>query len=69
MPREHPEYRDNLELLNRRFPDYDMLSLEEVAQVLNHKTTKTTKKLLGAGFVDRRLSKVKLARYMCGESN
>lgn len=68
MPKEHPELRNNMELLNRRFPDYDMLSLEEVAKVLNQHP-RTARKALGAGFVHGRLSKVKLARYMCGERN
>lgn len=69
MPRVHPDYYDTMKILDDRFPDYDMLSIEEVAQVLNRKSLTTVRKQLGARFVDRKLSKVKLAKYMCGEKN
>ena len=35
MAREKEGYRDNIEQLNRLFPNHEALSLEEVAQVLN----------------------------------
>lgn len=67
MAREHPDYRNNIELLNMRFPDYDMLTIEEVMQVMNVKSRKTVLKHLGTSFVCNRISKARLARYMCGE--
>ena len=66
MAREHPDYRNNIELLNERFPDYDMLTIEEVMQVMNVKSRKTVLKHLGTSFVFNRISKARLARYMCG---
>lgn len=66
MAREHPDYRGNIELLNLRFPDHDMLSVEEVMQVTGFKKRDTVLKHLGGSFVNRRLSKATLARYMCG---
>lgn len=66
MSREHPDYRANLELLNMRYPDHDMLSVDEVMQVTGFKKRDTVLKHLGKSFVNRRLSKAALARYMCG---
>ena len=66
MAREKEGYRENLELLNSRFPEHDMLSLEEVMQVTGYKKRDTVMKYLGKGFINNRLSKVYLARYMCG---
>lgn len=66
MAREKEGYRDNIEQLNRLFPDYEMLTLPEVMQVLNCKSPKTVRKHLGKHFVDKKLSKTALARYMCG---
>ena len=66
MAREKEGYRENLELLNNRFPDHDMLSIEEVMQVTGYKKRDTVRKHLGKSFVNKRLSKTALARYMCG---
>lgn len=66
MPREHPDYRANIELLNQRFPDHDMLTREEVLQVTGYRNMNTMLKYLGKCFVNKRLSKAALARYMCG---
>ena len=44
MAREKEFYRENLELLNARFPDHDMLSLPEVKQVMGWNDTRTVKK-------------------------
>lgn len=66
MPREHPDYRANIELLNQRFPDHDMLTREEVLQVTGYKNMNTMLKYLGKSFVNKRISKAALARYMCG---
>lgn len=68
MPKVHPDYYDTMKMLNDRFPDYDMLSLKEVTQVLN-RDHRTVKKALGPRFQDRKLNKVKLAKYMCGDRN
>lgn len=66
MAREKEGYRDNLELLNNRFPDHDFLSMEEVMKVTGYTDRRTVKKYLGAAFVNNRISKVFLARFMCG---
>lgn len=66
MAREKDGYRENLELLNRRYPDHDMLTMEEVKAVTGFRSKDTVLKHLGPKFVDNRLSKVFLARYMCG---
>lgn len=66
MAREKEGYRENLEILNLRFPDHDMLSVEEVMQVTGYKKRDTVMKHLGGKFVNNRLSKVYMARYMCG---
>ena len=65
MAREKPGFRDNLELLNIRYPDHDMLSMQEVMQVTGF-SLNTVKKHLGQLFINKRLSKAALARYMCG---
>ena len=66
MAREKEGYRDNLELLNVRYPDHDMLTVEEIMQVTGIRTKDTVRKHLGQFYVNRRISKVALARYMCG---
>ena len=66
MGREKDGYRENLELLNNRFPDHDLLTMEEVMQVTGYADRRTLLKHLGKNFVNHRLSKVFLARYMCG---
>lgn len=66
MAREKDGYRDNLELLNLRFPQHDMLTIEEVMQVTGIRTKDTVRKHLGQFYVNRRISKAALARYMCG---
>ena len=66
MAREKTDYRANLEILNARYPDHDMLSIEEIMQVTGFTSKTTIKKYFGAGMVGKRLSKAALARYMCG---
>ena len=66
MAREKEGYRENLEILNVRYPDHDMLTVEEVMQVTGIRTKDTVRKHLGQFYVNRRISKVALARYMCG---
>ena len=65
MAREKEGYRDNIEQLNRLFPTYEALSLEEVAQVMNC-SPKTVRRNMGHLVVNRRIMKTALARYMCG---
>ena len=59
-------YRENLELLNLRFPDHDLLSMDEVLAATGYKSKNTILKHLGDKFVNKRISKVYLALYMCG---
>lgn len=66
MAREHPDYRANLEILNIRYPDHDMLSVDDALQVTGYKKRDTIMKYLGGSFVNNRISKAALARYMCG---
>ena len=66
MSREKEFFRDNLELLNIRFPDHDMLTFEEVKQVMGWTDTRTIKKYLGKNIVNERICKPALARYMSG---
>lgn len=66
MAREKEFYRDNLEILNTRFPDHDMLSFEEIKQVTGWTDTRTVKKYLGQYIANERVCKPALARYMCG---
>lgn len=67
MGREKDGYRENLELLNNRFPSHDMLSMEEVLQVIGYADRRTLFKHIPVkNWSNRRLSKVFLARYMCG---
>ena len=66
MAREKEGYRENLELLNTRFPDHDMLTVEEVQQATGFASPKTVRKHLGQHFCSNRISKVHVARFMCG---
>lgn len=66
MGREKEGFRENLELLNTRFPDYDMLSVQDTMKVTGFKKRDTVLKHLGHFFVNGRISKAALARYMCG---
>lgn len=66
MAREKAFYRENLEILNNRYPDHDMLSVEEIMQVTGIKSLTTIRKVFGKMLVNRRLSKAALANYMCG---
>ena len=65
MAREKEGYRDNIEQLNRLYPSHEVLSLEEVAQVLNC-SKKTVQRNLGHLMIRRKIMKTALARYMCG---
>lgn len=66
MSREKEGYRENLEILNLRFPDHDLLTMAEVMTVTGFSSRNTVLKHLGSKFVGNRLSKAFLARWMCG---
>lgn len=66
MAREKEGYRENMELLNSRFPDVDLLSQEQVMQVIGCIDRRTLRRRIPKNWVGKRLSKVYLARYMCG---
>lgn len=67
MAREKPFYRENLELLNARYPDHDMLTPTEVAAVMGWKTANTTRKYLACLTNEAgKVSKAAVADYMCG---
>lgn len=65
MSREKEGYRDNIEQLNRLYPNHEALSLEEVAQVMNC-STRTVRRNYGHLMVNKRIMKTALARAMCG---
>lgn len=64
MGREKEDYRSNIEQLNRHFPDHEMLTMKEVMAVTGYRSKDTVKKYIR--FVNGRVSKAALARYMCG---
>ena len=63
--KEHIDFRANLERLNELYPGTEMLNISQSAQVMGYKTRETAKKKLH--FKDNRISKVTLARIMCGQ--
>lgn len=64
MAREKEDYRANLEILNDRYPNYDMLTIKDVMQVTGINSKTTARKHFK--FINGRISKAALARYMCG---
>ena len=64
MPREHEDYRNNLEQLNRLFPDKEMLTAGDAMKVWGVTSVNTIKKYVP--FTERRVSKATLARCMSG---
>lgn len=66
MAREKEGYRENLEILNNRFPDHDMLNMAQVMQVVGCSDRRTLMQKIPKNWVGKRLSKVYLARWMCG---
>lgn len=67
MSRELQDYRSNMEILNNRYPEHDMLSAQEAMEVTGFKTRVTLRKHLGNVFNGGRVSKAALARWMCGQ--
>jgi hypothetical protein len=66
VSREKEGYRENLEILNTRFPNVDMLSQEQVMQVIGCTDRRTLRRRIPKNWIGNRISKVFLARYMCG---
>lgn len=64
MPREHPDYRNNLERLNELIPDRELLTPADVMKITGYKSIDTVKKYFP--FTNRRISKAAVARIMCG---
>ena len=67
MRKEHRDYKRNLDILNARYPDHDMLTEQQAMDVTGFKTRTTMHKHLGESFVNHRISKAALARWMCGK--
>lgn len=63
MPREHLDYRNNIEQLNRLFPEKEMLTVPEVMQVTGYKSAASVRS--NFPIVRGRISKAQLARLMC----
>lgn len=63
MPREHPDFRDNMELLNQLFPTSALLELRQVQMLTGWKDIRTIKKRLPV--IHEQVSKVALAKYLC----
>ena len=68
MSRELPDYRANLEQLNKRFPDKEMLRMKDVAQVFGVTRYDALHKMVPFRKIGGRLfiSKAALARVMSG---
>lgn len=64
MSREKEDYRNNIEQLNRLYPDKEMLTVDESMKIMGYKSRNTAKKYIP--FVNGRVSKAALARLMCG---
>lgn len=65
MPREKPDYRAHFERLNELYPDKEMLSLEEIKQIMGWKDNRTVKKYVPLTPLHQ-ASKATIARIMCG---
>lgn len=64
MPREKPDFRDNLEFLNQEYPGLAMLEIDIVKKLTGWKDTRTIAKYLP--IIGDRVPKVALAKLMCG---
>ena len=61
MPREKLSYRDNLEMLTRKYPDRIMLSISEVAQATGYSKQYTGRRFK---FDGRRIAITELAKQL-----
>lgn len=69
MAREKDGYRENLELLNEMFPGTLMLSMDQVMTVVGCTDRRTLRRRMEKYqkfWAGNQLSKVYLAKYMCG---
>lgn len=70
MAREKEGYRENLELLNTRFPDHDMLTMDEVMAVIGCADRRSMRRRMvryEKRWCGNQISKVYLAMHMSGE--
>ncbi len=63
MSREKPGFRDNYAMLHERFPETDMLTAAQVAQVTGY-TIQTVRRKFVFNTLTRRISKADLARQI-----
>ena len=66
MPREHEDYRNNIERLNILYPEKEMLNETEAMKVMGFRSRETAKRHLP--FCNHLISKATLARIMCGQA-
>lgn len=67
MAKEKEGYRENLKLLNIRFPACDMLTAEQVMEITGWRSYHTINKYFGDRFTaGKTISKVFFALWMCG---
>lgn len=66
MAREMEDYRANMERLNELFPEYELLSVQDVSRVTGFRSVKTVKKYIPFNGPSNTISKAALARIMCG---
>ena len=59
-------YYKNLDRLNKLFPSTDMLNKKQVAKAIGCTDRRTVKKSIPYNWAGNRISKVYVARYMCG---
>lgn len=64
MSREKEGYRDTMELLNERYPDKDMLTVNDVARFIGV-SRNSVKKKIRFNEATNRVSKCDLARQVC----
>ena len=62
MPREHQDYRNNIEQLNRLFPARELLNVSDVMSVTGRCRSTVKKYYMPA---TRTISKAALARLLC----
>lgn len=67
MARELEDYRNNMEILNTRFPGKDMLGIADVQAIFGIRSRDTVLRHFPMRSVGRTISKATLARMMCGE--
>lgn len=63
MPVEHPDYRHNIEQLNRMFPEKEMLCIPDIMKVYGFKSK--TSVIRNFKLTNGKISKATLARKMC----